>query len=69
MKDPNRIVEVLERLGDLWRKYPDFRLGQLICMLSRKRDDPSHADIYDVEDDDLLEAIRRLLGIKTANVH
>ena len=30
MRDPNRIDGMLERLGVIWKKYPDMRLTQLI---------------------------------------
>lgn len=30
MRDPTRIDIILTRLSNLWHKYPDLRLGQLI---------------------------------------
>jgi uncharacterized protein YihD (DUF1040 family) len=30
MRDPQRIDEILKRLGDIWKENPDLRLGQLI---------------------------------------
>ena len=31
MRDPNRIDYFLKRLGDCWKKVPDWRFGQFIC--------------------------------------
>lgn len=30
MRDPKRIDRILAKLGELWKLYPDQRLGQLI---------------------------------------
>ena len=30
MRDPSRIDKTLDRLGRLWKRYPDMRLSQLI---------------------------------------
>lgn len=29
-RNPDRIPRILEKLGKLWQKYPDMRLGQLL---------------------------------------
>lgn len=34
MRDPNRIPQILHLLGLYWDKYPDLRLGQIICNLT-----------------------------------
>lgn len=53
MRDPNRIHEVMLRLEELWRRYPDWRFMQLICnMQSMTRN-----DMYYMEDDRLVELI------------
>lgn len=49
MRDPNRIGEVLAALGELWQKYPDMRLGQLIL---NTIEDPR---LYYIEDEDLIK--------------
>ena len=49
MRDPNRIDRVTELLREAWRLDPDFRLTQLVMVVSDKPDDlgaPWH-----VEDD------------------
>lgn len=30
MRDVNRIDKVLKAIGDVWKQYPDLRLGQLL---------------------------------------
>ena len=61
MRDPARIDRVLKIVGQLWKKMPDFRLGQLLYFVW---DDN---DLFYVEDDILenlikekLEAIKRV---------
>lgn len=52
MRDPNRIDEVLAAVGDVWKQYPDLRLGQLLSNVFRE---PA---LYYVEDDKLVEEVR-----------
>jgi hypothetical protein len=54
MRDRNRIPMVLSRLGVLWGRYPDLRLGQLIlnCFPS---DNPK--PLYMIEDAELISAL------------
>lgn len=52
MRDPARIPGVLERLGKLWEKHPQLRLGQLIINSSRWQ-----SALYVLEDDALLELL------------
>lgn len=59
MRDPNRIPKVLEYVQRVWERNPDLRLGQLIVNLMT----PRFADIFYVEDDQLLDAIRKELDI------
>lgn len=30
MRDPERITRILDKVRNLWEKYPDMRLGQLL---------------------------------------
>jgi hypothetical protein len=48
MRDPNRIPQILERLGKLWKENPDLRLGQLIGNVYHY---PSGIDPYFDEDE------------------
>lgn len=53
MRNPERIQEVIPLLQALWAKYPDLRLGQLICGLAGGKDP------YFMEEDELLLAIQK----------
>jgi len=52
MRDPERIDRILQEIGDIWRKYPDMRLGQLIGNVLEG------TALYYVEDDGLVSALR-----------
>lgn len=47
-------AELLTAISQLSERYPDWRLGQLIANIAGWAD----RDIWDVEDEQLLEAIR-----------
>lgn len=53
MRNPQRISETLDLIEAIWRKYPDFRLGQLIQNVLLA-DDP---DMYNIEDDVLYQRL------------
>jgi hypothetical protein len=57
MRDPKRIPVILEMLGNIWKKYPDMRLGQLI---ENVVDNPTV--LYYIEDDRLIQSIESLYG-------
>ena len=59
MRDPKRIDEIIQVLWQLWKTYPDLRLGQIIVSATGK-DDPFH-----VEDDVTLKGLCGMLGGKT----
>ena len=52
MRDPKRIDVILQEISDIWHKYPDMRLGQLI---GNVLEGPS---LYYVEDDGLVKALK-----------
>ena len=60
MRDPDRIPTVLHEIEKLWRQYPDWRLGQLICNLAAWAD-PTQNVVWDIEDAALLAEIERHL--------
>ena len=64
-RDPERIEEVLYKLGEIWKKVPDWRLGQLLYNLNEnvKRDGP----IFYLEDYDLVEQIDKQLEYENGN--
>lgn len=51
-RDPRRIYEVLEYIQDIWEKYPDLRLGQLLCNCVKY--EPA---LYFLEDDELIKKL------------
>lgn len=53
MRDPARIDPLIEDLHDLWKRYPDMRLCQLIVNLTNS------TDPFYVEDTALEQAIQR----------
>lgn len=57
MRDPKRIDVVLSELRDIWLKNPDLRLGQIVVNCAQPIE-PQPA-IFHIEDDDLLEGLRR----------
>ena len=52
MRDPQRIRPMLAFLEQLWREFPDLRLGQLLMNAC-----PPNKDLYYMEDDQLLEQL------------
>lgn len=61
MRNPNRIPQVLNRIGRLWQRNPDLRLMQLLSNVMSPRLDPDRVglvqDPYAIEDDDVLAAL------------
>jgi len=52
MRDPKRIDVILQEISNIWHKYPDMRLGQLIGNVLEG------ASLYYVEDDGLIAALK-----------
>lgn len=61
-RSEEHIDAVIDVLRDIWKKYPDFRLCQLlhniIWFMESDRKSP-HVDIYYVEDDKLVKFLKR----------
>ncbi len=55
MRDPERIDKVLKLIEKIWKRYPDWRLCQLIINSLRINYDP-----YYIEDDTLYDALKRI---------
>ena len=47
MREKERIVRIIELIGQLWDKFPDHRLGQLLSNFVFGH----HTDIFHQEDD------------------
>jgi len=52
MRDPKRIDTILQEISNIWHRYPDMRLGQLV---GNVLEGPS---LYYVEDDGLVSALK-----------
>lgn len=46
MRNPERILTVMQSLMRLWLQYPDWRLGQLVFNIVGR--DPFHIEDYDL---------------------
>ncbi len=60
--------ELLHVLGELSEQCPEVRLGQLISNLGTLAKGPTVEAIWDVEDEELLEAARRQLEVFRARL-
>ena len=54
MRDPERIDKILAQLGELWKKYPDLRLGQLVGNTGIQQNELL---FYNIEDQELINYI------------
>ena len=61
MRNPDRIPQVLAEIERMWQRYPDWRLGQLICNLTIWADHDATSP-YDIEDDALVAQVERHLS-------
>ena len=52
MRDPRRIPKVLNGLCDIWERYPDIRLGQLLMNVA------SDPILYNIEDEELVKKVK-----------
>lgn len=57
MRDINRIDSFLTELGEVWKKYPDLRFGQLMFNFFSEFGDPFH-----LEEDEFLVALKAHLN-------
>ena len=63
MRDPARIDQMVELVRALWRKYPDWRLSQLVqLVLNAHAAASAPGEPYFAEDDVLERGLRKLLG-------
>ena len=54
------IYALLAHVEELWRKFPDWRLGQLMCNVAAWSD-PAPEAVWDVEDDEVVAQIQKHL--------
>ena len=55
MRDPARINEILFKVEEIWRRYPDLRLGQLIINAMKIGE-----YLYYLEDEQLLKLLEEM---------
>lgn len=58
-------AELLEGLAELGRAHPNWRLGQTLSNLAMAAGRLDSGAVWDLEDDEALEAARRMLGSHT----
>lgn len=58
MRDPKRITPLLIELEKQWKRFPDWRFGQLIENIKRFYDID---DLFYIEDDKMLELIKNFM--------
>jgi len=59
-RDPKRIPIILKRLENIWRRFPDLRLGQLIENVFPNRGIAGHSEsAYYLEDEEFIERIEK----------
>jgi len=51
---------MVELLATLWKKFPDWRLGQLVFNANAAA--RATGDLYSTEDEELEQGLRKLLG-------
>lgn len=59
MRDPKRIDEYMKRLGEVWKKYPDFRFGQMLMNLLGMVQREVGTDLFYVEDEEFFTAFEK----------
>ena len=56
MRDVNRIDKYVNQIKDIWKKFPDWRFGQLLMNIcSMIEDNPAY--FFYIEDDELFKKI------------
>ena len=55
MRNPNRIENICQQLGEIWHKVPDWRLAQLMSNVFRTQ------DCFYMEDQDFIEYIKKFI--------
>jgi len=55
MRDKNRIPKILLELERIWTANPDYRLGQLVAVATKYKN--QNNSIFNIEDEDLLKGL------------
>lgn len=57
--------ETLDKVLEIWKVYPDWRLGQLICNLAVWERDANQDAIWELTNEEIVSAINSHLAKKT----
>lgn len=57
MRNPNRIPKYMDRLEAIWKKVPDYRLGQFMSNMMSIYYSETHRDPFFPEDEDFMTVI------------
>ena len=57
MRNPDRILKIINLIYEIWTKNPDLRLGQLIANCENQ-------NIYNIEDEELEAKLIKMYGIE-----
>lgn len=66
MRTPDRIQPTLNKLAEIWKANPDFRLGQLIMAITRTRE--HNQKLFYMEDEVFLEQLEEFQNNLSNNV-
>jgi len=64
----NTRQEILKLLAEMSDQYPDWRFGQMVANIAFWAKGPTTQAIWEVEDEEFLETIKKHLGKKRTNV-
>lgn len=60
MRKPDRIPIVLEKIHQVWKSNPDYRLGQLICVLANIGN--PKVELFNIEEEDLIVGLEKFIN-------
>jgi hypothetical protein len=58
----NKREETIKKVMELWDKYPDWRLGQLLCNVATWSRGPDKSTVWDVTNNEIIDAINSHLS-------
>lgn len=64
----NTRQEILKLLAEMSDQYPDWRFGQMVANIAFWAKGPTTQAIWEVEDEEFLETIKKHLGKKRTDV-
>ena len=67
MRDINRIKPILKEIEKLWLENPDFRIGQLICVIARTGE--TMPKLFYMEDDEFLSKLEEFKNSSYNNIN